>query len=129
MSRRQSNSFLWHKICVLQLDQMELRNHPLMSFHDVSIWPPVWVWIDGHEDKHPKGEVGLLKEVKVVNGHPTIYRCFLWMKYQDGTYVGCLLFSDGAFCEQVRKLLQENIGRPIEFIGGLDPSYPSHVSK
>jgi hypothetical protein len=45
------------------------------------------------------------------------------MKHEDSMYLGCLLLSDAAFCEQVFKLLQENIGRSIEYIGSLDLSY------
>jgi hypothetical protein len=38
---------------------MLLRDHPLMFYKGVSNWPPAGVWIDGPEDKHPKGEVGI----------------------------------------------------------------------
>jgi len=38
-------------------------------------------------------------------------------------YLGCLLLSDLSFCESVSKLLEENIGRSIEYIGGLDLSH------
>src|SRR2546426_6423377 len=70
---------------------VELRNHPRMSYRKVPSWPPSWVWISGSEDKQPKGEVGILKQVRMVNGHPIVHRCFLWMEYEDGTYLGCLL--------------------------------------
>jgi hypothetical protein len=42
---------------------MLLRDHPLMSFKGMSSWPPVWTWIDGHEKKSARGEIGILKEV------------------------------------------------------------------
>ena len=45
------------------------------------------------------------------------------MEYEDSAYLGCLLLSDGAFCEQLFKLLQQNVGRSIEDIGSLDLSY------
>jgi len=41
------------------------------------------------------------------------------MEYEDGMYLGCPLLDDRLFCERVSKLLQENIGRSIEYIGDL----------
>jgi hypothetical protein len=83
----------------------------------------VWVWIGGDEDRHPEGEVGTLKQVRSVDGHPIVHRCFVWMQYEDNMYVGCLLLSDPALCEAVCKLFQNNIGQSIEYIGGLDLSH------
>jgi hypothetical protein len=102
---------------------MELRNHSLMSYRKLATWPPAWVWVGGNEDRHPKGEVGILKQVRQVNGHPIVHRCFLWMEYADSMYLGCLLLDDLSFCQWVTKLLEENIGRPIESIGDLDLSH------
>jgi hypothetical protein len=103
---------------------MELRNHPLMSYRQLSSWPPTWVWISGNEqDRQLRGEVGILKQVRMVDGHPIVHRCFLWIEYEDSMYLGCLLLSDLSFCESVSKLLEENIGRSIEYIGGLDLSH------
>jgi hypothetical protein len=102
---------------------MQLRDHPLMSYRQFSTWPPVWMWIGGTEDRHPKGEVGTLRRVKVVDGHPTVHKCFMWMEYEGGEYLTCLLLDDASFCEQLCTLLQQNIGRSIEEIGGLDLSY------
>jgi hypothetical protein len=59
-------------------------------------------------DRHPKCEVGTLKRVKLVNGHPTVHKCFTWMEYEGGEYLTCLLLDDPVFCEKVFKLLQEN---------------------
>src|SRR5213594_3433558 len=71
---------------------MELRKHPLVSYRNQSSWPPAWIWIGGNENKHPRGEVGVLKQLKLVDG-PFVNRCFLWMQYEDSMYLGCLLFS------------------------------------
>jgi hypothetical protein len=49
---------------VLELQAVLLRNHPQMSYKGVSSWPPRWIWLDGPEDKHPKGEVGILGFVR-----------------------------------------------------------------
>jgi hypothetical protein len=100
---------------------MELRNHPLMHYRGISNWPPVWVWIGG-DKAIAKGEVGLLKDVKSgSNGH--LNRFFLFVEYQGGAYVGCLLFDNHVFCRQIYSLLHGYRGRSIEFIGGLDVSY------
>ena len=104
---------------------VELRNHPRMSYRKVPSWPPSWVWISGSEDKQPKGEVGILKQVRMVNGHPIVHRCFLWMEYEDGTYLGCLLLDNLSFCKQLSRLLQKNVVRSVKEIGGLDLSYLS----
>jgi hypothetical protein len=101
---------------------MELRKHPLVSYRNQSSWPPAWIWIGGNENKHPRGEVGVLKQLKLVDG-PFVNRCFLWMQYEDSMYLGCLLFSDASFCQQISKLLQEHCGDSIEYIGGLDLTY------
>ena len=101
---------------------MELRNHPLVTYRNLPSWPPTWVWIGRNSDKQPKGEIGTLTRVKA-DRSSLIHRCFLWMEYEDSAYLGCLLLSDGAFCEQLLKLLQENIGRSIGEIGSLDLSY------
>jgi len=95
---------------------MELRKHPLVSYRNQSSWPPAWIWIGGNENKHPRGEVGVLKQLKLVDG-PFVNRCFLWMQYEDSMYLGCLLFSDASFCQQISKLLQEHCGDSIEYIG------------
>jgi hypothetical protein len=50
---------------------MLLRNHPLMRYRGLSnYWPPAWLWIDGVENKHPRGEIGILTSVEVSNVPP-----------------------------------------------------------
>jgi hypothetical protein len=101
---------------------MLLRDHPLMSRHCVHNWPPVWTWIDGGENEHPEGEVGILKAVLLSSIQPAD-RCFLLISHQGSEYLGCLLFDDHAFCSQIVKLLQEHCNRPVAEIGSLDVSY------
>ena len=98
---------------------MELRNHPLVSYRGIPSWPPVWTWIGGDGDRRPKGEVGVLKQVKFVDGQ-FVNRCFLWMEYQGSMYLGCLLVSDAPFCQEVSKLLEKNCGQSVEYLGGLN---------
>ena len=52
-----------------------------------------------------------------------IHECIdvlLWIEYENGMYLGCLLLDDRLFCERVSELFQANIGRSIEYIGDLD---------
>jgi hypothetical protein len=50
---------------------MLLRDHPLMHYRGVRSWPPVWAWIDGREDKRPKGEIGVFRRVAESNIQPS----------------------------------------------------------
>jgi hypothetical protein len=101
---------------------MLLRNHPLMRYRGLSNWPPAWLWIDGVENKHPRGEIGILTSVEVSNVPPA-NRCFLCIDYEGSSYMGCLLFDDRAFCGQIVTLLRGYLNRPIAEIGSLDLSY------
>src|SRR5205823_13249027 len=80
---------------------MELRKHPLVSYRNQSSWPPAWIWIGGNENKHPRGEVGVLKQLKLDDG-PFVNRYFLWMQNEDSMYLGCLLFSDALSANKSR---------------------------
>ena len=53
------------------------------------------MWIEGREDKHPKGEVGILRAV--LRSKDRINRCFLLMFNEESSYMGCLLFDDESF--------------------------------
>jgi hypothetical protein len=101
---------------------MLLRDHPLMSYKGLPSWPPAWTWIEGPEDKHPTGEIGILRTVLL----PKLQRankCFLLIFYEESLYGGCLLFDDYRFCKQVTQLLQSCRNRSITDIGGLDASH------
>jgi hypothetical protein len=99
-----------------------LRDHPLMRYHRVPNWPPTWTWIDGQEDRRPRGEIGTLKGVTLTKLKPANC-CYLYIDHEGSAYVGCLLFGDRAFCAQITKLLQDYLGHPIAEIGSLDLSY------
>ena len=101
---------------------MLLRNHPLICHRGVPSWPPTWTWTDGLENRHTKGEVGILKPIWPSKIQPAD-RCFLLISYQGSEYLGCLLFDDLAFCSQITKLQQGCSDRPIVEIGGLDLSH------
>ena len=72
---------------------MLLREHPLMRYKGVPSWPPTWTWTDGLENKHPQGEIGVLKAVALSNIQPAD-RCFLYIEHEGSSYIGCLLFDD-----------------------------------
>ena len=99
-----------------------LRDHPLMRYHGVPNWPPAWLWIDGVENKRPRGEIGILKAAELSNVLPA-NRCFLEIEYEGSTYMGCLLFDDEIICAQITKVLQSHLNRPISAIGSLDLSH------
>ncbi|HEY1267235.1 MAG TPA: hypothetical protein VGH16_08265 [Candidatus Binatia bacterium] len=87
-------------------------------------WPPAWTRIRGEDDHRPKGEVGVLREVR----WPPIQlrpfdRFFMVMEFERSFYMGCLLFEDPAFCIQIDRLLRARCGSSIESIGSLDVSY------
>ena len=101
---------------------MLLRDHPLMFRRGVRNWPPVWTWINGQEDKRPRGEIGTLKAATLTKLNPANC-CYLYINHERAEYVGCLLFDDHAFCSQVVKLLDGCRNRPIADIGSLDLSH------
>jgi hypothetical protein len=91
---------------------MFLRDHPLISYRGFPSWPPAWTWIDGEEDKHPTGEIGILRTTLLSKIQPA-NRCFLLISYEGASYMGCLLFDDYVFCDQVTKR-HCNLRLPIE---------------
>ena len=70
-------------------------------------------------DKYPRGEVGILRRVE--HSHVlSANKCFLFIDYEDASYIGCLLCSDHAFCSQIVRILQANLNRAIAQIGSID---------
>jgi hypothetical protein len=96
-----------------------LRDHPLMSYRGVPSWPPRWHWLGERINRYPKGEIGLLNEVRIPVTSP-FNRCFLIIEYKKAMYMGCLLIDDLAFCHQVSELLQRHCGESVAAIGRLD---------
>lgn len=101
---------------------LALRDHPLMSYQGLRNWPPEWAWVGGQPNKHPRGEVGVLRSVVLSPAQPPA-RCFLYIEHEGSSYIGCLLFDDPNFCRQVATLLQDYCNRPIAEIGGIDVSH------
>ena len=101
---------------------MWLRDHPLMSYHRVTSWPPTWLWRTGNETTHPKGEIGILKDVIPSTIEP-YDRCFLVMEHCGAEYIGALLLSDPAFCREIFGVLIQNRGKTIQEIGSINLRY------
>ncbi|HEY6363507.1 MAG TPA: hypothetical protein VI585_01825 [Candidatus Binatia bacterium] len=101
---------------------VRLRSHPLMSYHGLPNWPPVWTWLEGTENKRLNGEVGVLKKVRPSSIEP-VNRIFLYIEHEKEAYIGCLLFDNPPFCLQIASLLQDWCERPIREIGALDLSF------
>jgi len=94
-----------------------------MSYRSGRNWPPAWTWVSGKKKNLDlSGEVGTLVDVAPSKLDPH-GKCFLTIEHEGTSYVGCLLFDDGAFCQQVSRLLQRHIGYPLEYIGGIDLRY------
>ena len=68
-----------------------------------------------------RGEVGILRRVEKSSVLPAD-RCFLFIDYDDSSYVDCLLCSDHVFCSQIVRILEANLNKTIAEIGGLDIS-------
>src|SRR5262245_16270034 len=105
--------------------RMELRNHPLMSYRGVCNWPPSWMWRGSPKEsqiKNPRGEIGILKEVFLSKVDPKA-KIFLIIEHENEEYIGCLIFSDSTFCEQMYAVLSACIGHSTSSIGSLDVSH------
>jgi hypothetical protein len=92
-----------------------------MTYHGVRNWPPTWTWVEGPENKFPKGELGILMWASLTGIQP-LDRCYLLMKHQDSSYMGCLLFDNEKFCRYIAHFLESYRNRSIAEIGGLDVS-------
>ena len=98
---------------------MLLRDHPLFNHRGVPSWPPTWTWVSGTDNKHPLGEIGILRDVHLSKIEPAD-RCFLYMDFDGASYLGCVLIDNIAFCRQVIELLLAHRNKSIADIGSLD---------
>jgi hypothetical protein len=90
-----------------------------MIYHGVRNWPPVWVNTRAVPVKKISGEVGTIQTAFFPE---TPKRPFLIMEIENECYMGCLVFSEAGFCQQLRGILQTNACRSIKDIGDLDLS-------
>ena len=75
---------------------MLLRDHPLISCYGIPSWPPNWMLLNGTGPSRLTGEIGILRGVRA-NDLPSTRRCFVYMEYEQSSYLGCLLFYDITF--------------------------------
>jgi hypothetical protein len=116
---------LWQKTLLEAI--MLLRDHPLLTYQSIRSWPPAWLYCRGFDNTHPRGEVGILKNVFVSSVHPST-RCYLIMEHAGGEYMGDLSISDVAFCVQIYAMLLRHCGKTIREIGDIDISDTRQVS-
>jgi|SRR5262245_12673037 len=96
---------------------MMLRGHPLLKYHGVPSWPPVWV--EKYGDRKLLGEIGELTHLGNLGPPGPLY---LHMTYEATPYCGSLLIDDPVFRRSVYELLRKNIRSAIKDIGDLDVS-------
>lgn len=99
---------------------MKLRDHPVLTYRGVHLWPPVWVHSRTTPIRKAIGEIGILTEVVVHDKAPA--ELFLRIKYDGLQYVGCLLFSDPGVSHRLYDILKGFSGHPIKEIGDFDLS-------
>jgi hypothetical protein len=102
-----------------------LRDHPGMTYRGMHNWPPVWVHTRSDPYKKLTREVGVLIGTRLGGTMPR--RLFLVMEFENKRYLGCLMFDDAPFCNQVNDFLQNHFGTPIKEIGDLDLSFLSYA--
>jgi len=98
---------------------MLLRDHPLLTYRDDRSWPPVWLYRGGFDNTHPRGEVGILKNVFQSSVKPSTC-CFLVMEHAGAEYMGELFVSDAAFCSEIYEVLLRNCSKTIQEVGDID---------
>ncbi|MGH7874252.1 MAG: hypothetical protein ACREQO_18835 [Candidatus Binatia bacterium] len=99
---------------------MELRNHVRMTSLGRPNWPPEWRGPYGPNNPLPTGEVGTLVAVRPSSSSMRTPHCIVIIQWKDQEYLASLYFDDEDFCQEIVRLLQSCLGRPIVEIGSLD---------
>jgi hypothetical protein len=71
--------------------------------------------------KKMSGEIGTLTSTAFFPEIPT--RLFLIIEFENQPYLGCLVFTEAVFCQQLNAFLQDHLGRSIVEIGDMDLSH------
>ena len=91
-----------------------------MCYRGLRNWPPIWTWRGGEgADRQVRGEVGVLRDVLLSQVKPRS-RIYLIIEHEKEEYMGCLLFTDAAFCAQICELLNKHRGFRVADLGNLD---------
>jgi hypothetical protein len=99
---------------------MKLRDHPLLTYHGLPSWPPIWTRTRAETARTVRGEVGTLQ---YVYASPDLSsKCFLVIDYQGQSYVGTLLMESHGAARTLARIFTSNLKRSIKDIGDLDMS-------
>ena len=66
----------------------ETQRSPLLSHHGVKSWPPTWSSLEEGEKQTLKGEIGILREVRMSRMMGGFNKCFLVINYEGSAYIG-----------------------------------------
>jgi hypothetical protein len=78
--------------------------------------------IKGEGAERLTGEIGILTRF-LVNNIPSTRRCFLYMRHEQASYLGCIFIADIVFFEKIVKILEGYLNRPISEIGSIDVTH------
>jgi hypothetical protein len=93
-----------------------------MSYRGLRNWPPNWI----HTDRLTGSRVGTLQRMEigilthVIAPRELSNRIFLVMKHKNTSYRASLRFDDLAFRNELVRILDFYLGRPIQEIGNMD---------
>lgn len=97
---------------------MQLRTHPKIRWSGSASWPPQWVAPYGLKGGAPAGEVGVLKDVRLVRLSPSLpAQLVLVTAYQEVGLTGVLSIDDQDFLQALFVMLQCRIGWSLRDIG------------
>lgn len=97
------------------------RDHPKLRYHGVPTWPPEWGGVCGSCGSTPRGEAGILLDVKKVD-EDSLYpeHLILTVEHDGREYFGGLWIEEPESLEKFYDLLKENLGKKIEEIGKME---------
>jgi hypothetical protein len=98
---------------------MELRHHPLLTHRGTRTWPPLWHQRTGGALKMLQGEIGVLRNIHYSRDAGTRL-CYLVIEHESEFFIGTLQFDDAHTCNDICRVIHEQIGRSIREIGSLD---------
>ena len=78
---------------------MLLREHLLFNHRGVPGWPPAWTWVAGLDNKHPRGEIGTLRDVHRSNIQPAD-KCFIYIDFEEHPISDAFLSTTSPFADK-----------------------------
>ena len=95
---------------------MKLKDHPLMTHHNVPNWPPSYLTPDYRQELIE--EFGILRAVTLDAQMPN--RCFLMVEMEGLGYVSWVKFDNVAFRAHFVKAVTGHLNKRIKDIGDLE---------